>query len=78
MSLNDVPESTLSQILLYHVVEGAVGTVNGDDFIVNTSNLTITDTQGRVANLIPSLLDVQATNGVVHVIDKVILPNLGS
>lgn len=87
-SLDDVPESALRQILLYHVVEGrvystdlssgAVGTVNGDTFHVNTSNLTLTDTQDRVANLIPSLLDVQATNGVVHVIDKVILPNLGS
>lgn len=87
-SLDAVPDDVLRQILLYHVVEGrvyssdlssgAVGTVNGDTFSVNTSNLTLTDTQGRVANLIPSLLDVQATNGVVHVIDKVILPNLGS
>lgn len=87
-SLDDVPESVLRQILLYHVVEGrvyssdlssgAVETVNGDTFYVNTDNLTLTDTQGRVANLIPSLLNVQATNGVVHVIDKVILPNLGS
>jgi uncharacterized surface protein with fasciclin (FAS1) repeats len=87
-SLDAVPESALRQILLYHVVEGRVystdlssgnvSTLNGDKFYVNTSNLTLTDTQGRVANLIPSLLDVQATNGVVHVIDKVILPNLGS
>jgi uncharacterized surface protein with fasciclin (FAS1) repeats len=87
-SLDAVPVDVLRQILLYHVVagrvystdlsSGAVGTLNGDTFYVNTSNLTITDTQGRVANLIPSLLDVQATNGVVHVIDKVILPNLGS
>mgnify|MGYP005750687921 FL=1 len=87
-SLNDVPIDVLRQILLYHVVEGRVystdlstvdvGTVNGDTFYVNTSNLTLTDTQGRVANLVPSLLDVQATNGVVHVIDKVILPNLPS
>jgi uncharacterized surface protein with fasciclin (FAS1) repeats len=49
-----------------------------DTFYVNTSNLTLTDSQERVANLIPSLLNVQATNGVVHVIDKVILPDLGS
>ncbi|WP_299702050.1 fasciclin domain-containing protein [uncultured Pontibacter sp.] len=87
-SLDAVPDDVLRQILLYHVVEGRVystdlssgdiGTVNGESFYVNTSNLTLTDTQGRVANLIPSLLDVQATNGVVHVIDKVILPNLGS
>ncbi|PKV63081.1 fasciclin domain-containing protein [Pontibacter ramchanderi] len=87
-SLEDVPVEALRQILLYHVVEGRVyssdlrsgevSTANGDAFVVNTSNLTLTDTQGRVANLVPSLLNVQATNGVVHVIDKVILPNLGS
>ena len=38
--------------------------------------LTITDFYNRTANLIPSLLNVQATNGVVHVIDQVILPEL--
>ncbi len=87
-NLDAVPESALRQILLYHVVPGRVyssdltsgkiRTANGDEFAVNTSQLTLTDTQGRVANLIPTLLDVQATNGVVHVIDKVILPNLDS
>jgi uncharacterized surface protein with fasciclin (FAS1) repeats len=87
-NLEAVPDNVLRDILLYHVVAGRiyssdlssgdVSTVNGDTFYVNTSNLTLTDSQGRVANLIPSLLNVQATNGVVHVIDKVILPDLGS
>ncbi len=87
-NLESVPDDVLRDILLYHVVPGRVyssdlssgdvATANGDTFYVNTSNLTLTDTKGRVANLVPSLLNVQATNGVVHVIDKVILPDLGS
>jgi uncharacterized surface protein with fasciclin (FAS1) repeats len=86
-SLQEIPVSVLTQVLLYHVVEGRVyssdlsdgpvPTLNGGTFEVNTSALTLTDFYGRKANLIPSLLDVQATNGVVHVIDKVILPDLG-
>lgn len=87
-SLDDIPDETLRQVLLYHVVEGRVfssdlssgdvGTLNGDDFSVNTADLTITDSRGREANLIPSLLNVQASNGVVHVIDRVILPAPGA
>lgn len=87
-SLDDIPVETLRQVLLYHVVEGRVfssdlssgdvATLSGDDFTVNTAELTITDSNGRTANLIPSLLNVQATNGVVHVIDRVILPAPGA
>jgi uncharacterized surface protein with fasciclin (FAS1) repeats len=86
-SLQEIPVPVLTQVLLYHVVEGRVyssdlsdgpvPTLNGGTFEVSTSALTLTDFYGREANLIPSLLDVQATNGVVHVIDKVILPDLG-
>lgn len=82
-SLDDIDVETLTQVLLYHVVEGRVfssdlssgpvTTLNGT-FNVNTGDLTITDANSRVASLIPSLLDVQATNGVIHVIDRVILP----
>lgn len=75
----------LSSVLTYHVVAGAVHasdlsngqvvtTVNGDTFTVgiNGSNVTLTDTQGGVANVI--LTDVEGTNGVIHVLDKVLLP----
>ena len=84
-SLDDLDVPTLQKVLLYHVVEGRVfssdlttgpvTTLNGT-FNVNVQNLTITDFYNRTANLIPSLLNVQATNGVVHVIDRVILPEL--
>jgi transforming growth factor-beta-induced protein len=34
----------------------------------------LTDANGRISNIVA--VDVQAANGVIHVIDKVILPNL--
>lgn len=82
-SLDDVPTDVLTDILKYHVVNGRVyssdltngpvNTLNGS-FNINVNTLTITDAQGRDAGLVPSLLNVQATNGVVHVINRVILP----
>ena len=77
----------LADVLTYHVVGGAnvrsstltngqvVMTVNGQTFTVNTTGgVTISDQAGNVSNVV--LTDVQATNGVIHVLDKVILPNL--
>lgn len=53
----------------------SVTTVNGDTFTVNKSGntVTITDIGGNIANVV--LTDVQATNGIIHVLDKVILPS---
>ena len=74
----------LSNILLYHVAEGnvrstdlsdgmTVNAVNGDSFTINLdSGASITDANG--GNSIIALTDVQATNGVIHVIETVILP----
>lgn len=75
----------LAKVLTYHVASGnvvsgqisngtVVTTVNGESFTINIagSALTVTDANGNVANIV--LTDVQATNGVVHVLDKVILP----
>ena len=77
----------LAAVLTYHVAGGAnvrsedlsngqkVTTVNGASFEVGIGDkVTITDAQGNVTNVI--MTDVQATNGVIHVIDKVILPKL--
>ena len=56
------------------LVNGPVTTLNGD-VIIDAGNLTIDDIGSDIdANLIPSLLNVQATNGVIHVIDKVLIP----
>jgi transforming growth factor-beta-induced protein len=75
----------LAGILTYHVVAGnvraadvvalpkpaSVTTVQGSAFTVGTT-LAITDGRARTANL--AATDVIARNGVIHVIDKVILP----
>lgn len=76
--LADIP--TLSDILLYHVVSGEVyaegvvtlssaTTVNGQPVVVSVQdgNVFINDAQVVIT-------DVQASNGVIHVIDSVILP----
>lgn len=77
----------LAKVLTYHVVAGAnvlstdltdgqvVSTVNTPTtFTVNLgSTVTITDANGDQATVV--FTDVQATNGVVHVLDKVIIPN---
>lgn len=82
-SLDDIPVDVLKDVLLYHVVSGRVyssdlvsgpvNTLNGS-FTVDVNTLQLTDANGRNSNLVPSLLNIQATNGVIHVIDKVILP----
>ena len=72
----------LQKVLTYHVVSGRVlkadvpvgtpiFTVQGETFNVNAA-LAITDKRARVANI--TATDVLASNGVIHVIDKVILP----
>lgn len=75
----------LAGVLTYHVVAGnvraanvvalpkpaSVTTVQGTAFTVGT-NLAITDGRARVATLLAT--DVIASNGVIHVIDKVLLP----
>jgi uncharacterized surface protein with fasciclin (FAS1) repeats len=75
----------LAAILSYHAVAGdwraatvaalpepaAVTTVQGGAFTVDAA-LAITDSLGRKANLVAT--DIVASNGVIHVIDNVLLP----
>jgi len=72
----------LTQVLTYHVVTGRVlkadvpvgqpiTSVQGQTFTVDGS-LVITDQRSRRAAIVAT--DVLATNGVIHVVDKVILP----
>lgn len=83
--LADIPQSTLENTLKYHVLTGAnvlaanltdnfeVDTFQGGSFTVNlTGGASITDANGRVSNIVAT--DVQASNGIVHVLDKVLLP----
>ncbi|WP_221258622.1 fasciclin domain-containing protein [Flavobacterium okayamense] len=84
-SLNDIDQPTLENTLKYHVVAGGnvlstdltnnmmVTTFQGQDFTIGlTGGAKITDAQNRVSNIVAT--DVQCANGVIHVIDKVILP----
>lgn len=72
----------LTSVLTYHVVPArvlkaevpfntAITTVQGQTFTVS-STLVITDQNLRTSNIVAA--DVFASNGVIHVVDKVILP----
>ena len=73
----------LTSVLKYHVVSGrvlkadvpvgsAIATLENDKTFTIDATLAITDTAGRKANIVAT--DVFTSNGVIHVIDKVILP----
>jgi uncharacterized surface protein with fasciclin (FAS1) repeats len=77
-------KALLTKVLTYHVVPARVlkaqvpvGTpitsLQGDSFTIDAT-LSITDQAGRTASIVAT--DVLASNGVIHVIDKVILPRL--
>ena len=74
------PQGQLTQILLYHVVPGKVMAADVKDGMeattVQGSPVKFMVADGKVmindANIVAT--DVEATNGVIHVIDKVILP----
>ncbi|MEC8885248.1 MAG: fasciclin domain-containing protein, partial [Bacteroidota bacterium] len=80
----DLDTSVLAAALSLHVVNGAnvraedltTGTVTtlGGAIEVDASNATLTDANGRVSTIV--VTDVQASNGVVHAIDTVLLPGL--
>ena len=79
-------KETLKGILTYHVVAGkvmssdltdgqVVTTVQGGTLKVSIANgeVTLTDAKGGVSKVAKA--DVAASNGVIHVIDSVVLPN---
>lgn len=76
--------ATTDAVLLMHIVSGnvqssglpngAVTTIGGGVITADNSAFTLTDPNDRVSNIVTTLVDIQAINGVVHVIDKVLLP----
>ncbi len=82
--LSEIDTATLTQTLNTHVVAEemireenfVLGTVNtlGDSFELDPGINLITDNNERDINII--LTNIQAGNGVIHVVDQVILPEL--
>ena len=85
-SLNDIDTATLGSTLATHVVaeanvryedlsNGMLITTIGDDLTISVgAGPQLVDLNGRTANIIA--VDIQAYNGVIHVIDNVMLPQL--
>ena len=84
--LADIDEPTLNATLTYHVVGGAnvldsdltddlkVATLGGEITANISGGATLTDANDRVSDI--TATNVQAANGVIHAISKVILPPL--
>jgi transforming growth factor-beta-induced protein len=84
-SLSDIPESVIERLLKYHVISGAglmstdlsdgqmaATILSADDKItVGIAGSSVTINGAAV-----SLPDVKATNGIVHVVDAVLVPEL--
>ena len=74
-------QALLTQVLLYHVARGdidsievlkrkGIPTLQGGSLAQEDG--TLTDASCRISNIVTT--DIQASNGVIHVIDRVVLP----
>ena len=88
-SIDDIPTATLAAVLEHHVIaannirssalsDGQVtpATLEGDTLTVNidaNGNVSLTDGSGNNSAIVA--VDVQATNGVIHAIGSVLIPN---
>jgi uncharacterized surface protein with fasciclin (FAS1) repeats len=80
--VNALDKATLANILLYHVAPGerfSADVVSADRIRMMNKDFTYVSGTSIVgnnssANLILDLIDIDASNGVIHVIDFVLLP----
>ena len=84
-AITDLPAELVLDVLFYHVVEGrraansvvppvrprSITTLLGATFSVNSSGV-IADIAGQEINIVAP--DISASNGIIHVIDGVLLP----
>ncbi|MDP3681505.1 MAG: fasciclin domain-containing protein [Flavobacterium sp.] len=90
VTINDVPKEALTQILLNHVVTGAVKSTDlttgyiktlakGSASTTNTLSMYVNTSSGVKlnGNATVTTADIMASNGVIHIVDKVIdLPTI--
>lgn len=80
-TLENLSQDELAQILTFHVVEGEilsgslqasqdVETVQGEQLLVTSQGGTVTVNGSSVV----ATADIEASNGVIHVVDEVLLP----
>lgn len=81
--IDDLSVDILTRVLLHHVVGGRVFSnclVSGEvptlnqNITVDLSDLSITSSSGNKVGLVASALDIKGSNGVIHVIDGVLVP----
>jgi uncharacterized surface protein with fasciclin (FAS1) repeats len=86
-SLCELDSGVLFNVLAYHVTDGRrfsnsvfnkrntklIEMLNGQ-YIVANPNLTISDNAAQTVGVVRPFVNVNASNGVIHVIDKVLLP----
>jgi transforming growth factor-beta-induced protein len=78
-------KDALTNVLLYHVVDGKVmaadvvgldgqevSTLSGDPIMVAADDMGVMINESKVV-----ITDIEASNGVIHVVDAVILPSAG-
>ncbi len=86
-SLCKLDPAVLGNVLSYHVTDGRrfsnsvfnrnstkmLEMINGQ-YVVTNPNKTLTDNAGQTIGVVAPLVNINASNGVIHVIDKVLLP----
>ena len=76
----DEENATLADILLYHVYSGAVNAADVTDGLTVTmvngdeASFTVTDDAVMIGGATVTTADVASSNGVIHVIDAVLMP----
>ncbi len=84
-TLADIPDAVLTSVLLFHVVEGKVMAADLSDTYVNTLStgpnseplslqIEVSPTVRFNGTASPLSTDIEASNGVVHIVDEVMLP----
>ena len=85
--ISDLPPELVRDVLLYHVTEGrraansvvppvrarSIVTLQGSSLTV-TSGGAILTASDQQAGFVSGLIDVSASNGIIHVVDTVLLP----